>query len=89
MRPAKNGISAPILVQTSMSSQAHSVQLLLKSFPQRPFDQKVLHALVVKEVQKFQGKSFTDNVKSQWEFLLKNEVFTLAVRACVLHSDHL
>ncbi|KAG1742719.1 THO complex subunit 1 transcription elongation factor-domain-containing protein [Suillus paluster] len=61
-----------------MSSQVHSVQSLLKSFPKRPFDQKVLHELVGKEVRKFQGKSSADNVKSQWEFLLKNEVFTLA-----------
>ncbi|KAG0703685.1 THO complex subunit 1 transcription elongation factor-domain-containing protein [Suillus ampliporus] len=61
-----------------MSSQVQSVQSLLKSFPQRPFDQKVLHGLVGNEVQKFQGKSSPENVKSQWEFLLKNEVFTLA-----------
>jgi hypothetical protein len=61
-----------------MSSQTQSVQLLLESFPQRPFDQKLLHELVGKEVKKFQGKSSADNVKSQWEFLLKNEVFTLA-----------
>lgn len=71
-----------------MSSQAQSVQSLLKSFPQRPFDQKVLHELVGKEVQNFQGKSSPDNLKSQWEFLLKNEVFTLAVRPRVLRSDH-
>ncbi|KAG1904509.1 THO complex subunit 1 transcription elongation factor-domain-containing protein [Suillus fuscotomentosus] len=61
-----------------MNSQTQSVQSLLKSFPQRPFDQKSLHELVGKEVEKFQGKSSADNVKSQWEFLLKNEVFTLA-----------
>ncbi|KAG1839472.1 THO complex subunit 1 transcription elongation factor-domain-containing protein [Suillus tomentosus] len=61
-----------------MNSQTQSVQLLLESFPQRPFDQKSLHELVGKEVEKFQGKSSPDNVKSQWEFLLKNEVFTLA-----------
>lgn len=67
-----------------MNSQTQSVQLLLESFPQRPFDQKSLHELVGKEVEKFQGKSSADNVKSQWEFLLKNEVFTLAVRACFL-----
>ncbi|KAG1813998.1 UDP-glucose 4-epimerase [Suillus subaureus] len=62
-----------------MSSQTQSVQLLLNSFPQRPFDQKLLHELVGKEVKKFQGESSADNVKCQWEFLLKNEVFTLAV----------
>ncbi|KAG2136507.1 THO complex subunit 1 transcription elongation factor-domain-containing protein [Suillus bovinus] len=61
-----------------MSSQTECVQLLLESFPQRPFDQKLLHELVGNEVKKFQGKSSADNVKSQWEFLLKNEVFTLA-----------
>ncbi|KAG1779569.1 THO complex subunit 1 transcription elongation factor-domain-containing protein [Suillus placidus] len=61
-----------------MSSQTQSVQLLLNTFPQRPFDQKLLHEQVGKEVKKFQGKSSADNVKSQWEFLLKNEVFTLA-----------
>jgi hypothetical protein len=63
-----------------MSSQAQSVQSLLQAFPQRPFDQKLLHELVGKEVTRFQGKSSPDNLKSQWEFLLKNEVFTLAVR---------
>ncbi|KAG2365466.1 UDP-glucose 4-epimerase [Suillus spraguei] len=62
-----------------MSSQTQSIQLLLKSFPQRPFDQKLLHELVGKEVKKFHDRSSADNVKSQWEFLLKNEVFTLAV----------
>ncbi|OJA18064.1 hypothetical protein AZE42_05422 [Rhizopogon vesiculosus] len=61
-----------------MSSQAQTVQSLLKSFPQRPFDQKILRELVGEEVQKFQGKSSPENLKSQWEFLLKNEVFTLA-----------
>ncbi|KAJ8586500.1 UDP-glucose 4-epimerase [Rhizopogon salebrosus TDB-379] len=61
-----------------MSSQAQSVQSLLQAFPQRPFDQKLLHELVGKEVTRFQGKSSPDNLKSQWEFLLKNEVFTLA-----------
>lgn len=71
-----------------MGSQAQSVQLLLKSFPQRPFDQKVLHELVGKEIRKFQGKSSPENLKSQWEFLLKNEVFTLAVRPLALPSNH-
>lgn len=71
-----------------MSSQAQSIQLLIKSFPQRPFDQKVLSELVGKEVQKFQGKSSPENLKSQWEFLLKNEVFTLAVRPLALRSNH-
>lgn len=61
-----------------MSSQTQSVQLLLKDFPRRPFDQKLLHELVGNEVKKFQCKSSSENVKSQWEFLLKNEVFTLA-----------
>jgi hypothetical protein len=64
-----------------MSSQTQSVQLLLKDFPRRPFDQKLLHELVGNEVKKFRCKSSSENVKSQWEFLLKNEVFTLAVCA--------
>lgn len=71
-----------------MGSQAQSVQLLIKSFPQRPFDQKVLHELVGKEIRKFQGKSSPENLKSQWEFLLKNEVFTLAVRPLTLRLNH-
>ncbi|KIJ66457.1 hypothetical protein HYDPIDRAFT_86611 [Hydnomerulius pinastri MD-312] len=61
-----------------MSSQTQSIQLLLKSFPARPFDQKGLDDKVAQEVQKFQSKSSQENTRSQWEVALKNEVFALA-----------
>jgi hypothetical protein len=63
-----------------MSSQAQSIQLLLKSFPARPFDQKALDKKVSQEVNKFHNKSSQENIRSQWELVLKNEIFTFAVR---------
>ncbi|KIJ22219.1 hypothetical protein PAXINDRAFT_160129 [Paxillus involutus ATCC 200175] len=61
-----------------MGSQAQSIQLLLKSFPARPFDQKILDEKVAQEIRKFDNKSSQENIRSQWELVLKNEVFALA-----------
>ncbi|KAI6048069.1 THO complex subunit 1 transcription elongation factor-domain-containing protein [Pisolithus marmoratus] len=61
-----------------MSSQNQSVKQLLKSFPKRPFEQKLLDDKVAKEVRKFQSKASPENVKSHWELALRSEVFALA-----------
>ncbi|KAI6133645.1 THO complex subunit 1 transcription elongation factor-domain-containing protein [Pisolithus croceorrhizus] len=61
-----------------MSSQNQSVKQLLKSFPKRPFEQKTLDDKVAKELRKFQSKASPENVKSQWELVLRSEVFALA-----------
>ncbi|KAH7927255.1 UDP-glucose 4-epimerase [Leucogyrophana mollusca] len=61
-----------------MSSQAQSLQSLLKAFPSRPFEQQTLDTLVDIEVRSFKGNSPAENIKSSWEYLLKNEIFTLA-----------
>lgn len=64
-----------------MSSQTQSVKQLLRTFPKRPFDQKELDEKLAKEIRKFQNKASPENVKSQWELVLRSEVFTLAVRS--------
>ncbi|KIO06973.1 hypothetical protein M404DRAFT_137213 [Pisolithus tinctorius Marx 270] len=61
-----------------MSSQNQSVKQLLKSFPKRPFEQKALDDKVAKEVRKLESKGSLENVKSQWELVLRSEVFALA-----------
>ncbi|KAF8559888.1 UDP-glucose 4-epimerase [Imleria badia] len=61
-----------------MTSQAECVQRLLTSFPARPFDQKILDGNVAQEVRKFQDASSQENVRSQWELVLRKEVFALA-----------
>ncbi|KAG6332420.1 hypothetical protein ID866_6671 [Astraeus odoratus] len=61
-----------------LSSQCQSVQQLLKSFPERPFDQKQLDDKVAKEVRKFQNKASPENMKSRWELVLRSEIFALA-----------
>lgn len=64
-----------------MSSQTQSVKQLLRTFPKRPFDQKELDEKLAKEIRKFQNKASPENVKSQWELVLRSEVFALAVRS--------
>ena len=64
----------------STTSQTECVQRLLASFPGRPFDQKILDDKVAQEVRKFQHASSQENVRSQWELVLRKEVFALAVR---------
>ncbi|KIL00784.1 hypothetical protein PAXRUDRAFT_29517 [Paxillus rubicundulus Ve08.2h10] len=61
-----------------MGSQTQSIQSLLDSFPGRPFDQKVLDEKVAEEIRKFDNSSSQENIRSQWELVLKNEVFALA-----------
>ncbi|KAI6012615.1 THO complex subunit 1 transcription elongation factor-domain-containing protein [Pisolithus orientalis] len=61
-----------------MSSSKESVKQLLKSFPKRPFEQKALDDKVAKEVRKLESKGSLENVKSQWELVLRSEVFALA-----------
>lgn len=68
------------LPPTLMTSPAECVQQLLASFPARPFDQKILDDKVAQEVRKFQDASSQENVRSQWELVLRKEVFALAVR---------
>ena len=67
-----------------MTSQAECVQRLLASFPARPFDRKILDEKVAQEVRKFQDASSQENVRSQWELVLRKEVFALAVRLAIL-----
>ncbi|KAH7916389.1 THO complex subunit 1 transcription elongation factor-domain-containing protein [Hygrophoropsis aurantiaca] len=61
-----------------MTSQTQSLQSLLKSFPLRPFEQEALDTLVDIEIRSFKGQSLPENLKSNWEYALKNEIFTLA-----------
>jgi hypothetical protein len=53
---------------------------LLKSLHPRPVDQKTLVELVNRALQDSVAVSTDDNRKSQWEYLLKNEIYRLAVR---------
>lgn len=54
---------------------------LLNSLPPSPFEQKALNELVEKTLNESKNNSSPENRKSQWEYLLKNEVFKLAVRS--------
>jgi hypothetical protein len=54
---------------------------LLKSLPSRPFQRDELDKLVSEVLQDTPSKSSLDVRRGQWELALKNEIFTLAVRA--------
>jgi THO complex subunit 1 len=65
-----------------LSLESH-LRSLLKALPARPANPDNVDELVrntLKEVP----KSSAENRKSQWEYLLKNEIFTLAVRQLIL-----
>jgi hypothetical protein len=62
-----------------MASLASNLNRLLKSLPPSP-PQAKFDELVKKTLLDTQEKSSPENRKSQWEYLLKNAVFDLAVR---------
>lgn len=62
-----------------MASLQPILTRLLKSLPPSPTQEK-LNELVKQTLVEAEDKSSSENRKSQWEFLLKNAVFDLAVR---------
>lgn len=65
---------------TSLQQLQPSLTRLLKSLPPSPSQGK-LDELVKKTLSDTQAKSSAENRKSQWDYLLKNAVFDLAVRS--------
>ena len=61
-----------------MASLAPTLKALITSIPS-PVDRKTLDKLVNSTIQESQSKVPAENRKSQWEYLLKNEIFILAV----------
>lgn len=65
-----------------MASLQPYITSLLKSLPPSPVQQDKLDELVSRALADSKDKSSLENRKSQWEYLLKNEVYLLAVRCC-------
>lgn len=63
-----------------MASLQPYITSLLKSLPPSPIEQDTLNELVSHTLADSIDKSSPENRKSQWEYLLKNEIFLLAVR---------
>lgn len=61
---------------------------LLRCLPSRPFQKEELGKLVSEVLQDTPSKSSLDVRRGQWELALKNEIFTLAVRASSLHMSY-
>jgi hypothetical protein len=68
------------LPATTMVSLAPHLNSLIKSMSVQPVDELILDSLIQKELNESSKKVSVENRKSQWEYLLKNEVFALAVR---------
>ncbi|KAK7040176.1 hypothetical protein VNI00_009982 [Paramarasmius palmivorus] len=62
----------------SLASLQPPLAKLLSNLPGRPFEQTQLDELVKKVLEETKDVSSSENRKSQWEYLLKNEVFDLA-----------
>ncbi|OBZ68550.1 THO complex subunit 1 [Grifola frondosa] len=60
-----------------MQALESSLKTLLQALP-RPTDKQSLDALVSDVISKTKGGLATENWKNQWEYLLRNEIFTLA-----------
>lgn len=65
---------------TTMASLAPHLKSLVNSLSHRPVDAQTLGSLIQNVLDESKDKVSPDNWKSQWEYLLKNEVFILAVR---------
>ncbi|KAF8641070.1 hypothetical protein AX17_000714 [Amanita inopinata Kibby_2008] len=61
-----------------MLSLQPALTTLLKNLPPRPFNQHELGKAVSKTLIETKDKSSPDSRKSQWEYLLKNDIFKLA-----------
>lgn len=57
---------------------SQSLEKLLQGLPPHPIDEQELNGLVSSTISDSSDRSSFDNRKSQWEFLLKDEVFRLA-----------
>ncbi len=57
---------------------SQSLERLLQALPPHPIDEQNLNVLVSSVISESNTQSSFDNRKSQWEFLLKDEVFRLA-----------
>lgn len=62
-----------------MASLAPTLKALINSIPTRPVRHDTLDNLVKSVLLESQHKVSAENRKSQWEYLLKNEIFNLAV----------
>jgi hypothetical protein len=62
-----------------MVSLQPSLTFLLNNLPARPFDQQELNSLVCKTLAEAKLTSSQENRKAQWEYLLKADIFDLAV----------
>ena len=70
----------------AMSSLSPCFKKLINSLPAGPLDPQIIDNLVKKALEDSNSISSIENRKGQWEYLLKNEVFTLAVSVSSLQS---
>lgn len=63
-----------------MQAAEKSLRNLLQTLPPRPIEKDVLDAAVSKALNEAGQKSTQENRRTQWEYVLRNEVYTLAVR---------
>ncbi|KAH8119730.1 THO complex subunit 1 transcription elongation factor-domain-containing protein [Phellopilus nigrolimitatus] len=61
-----------------MFSLSPYLENLLSSLPSQPITETVLDGLVKKAISESKQQTSPDNRRSQWEFLLRNEVYRLA-----------
>lgn len=61
------------------ASLAPALKSILKSLPPGTSDQSKFNELAKRAIHETSTKGNDENRKSQWEHLLKNEIYTLAV----------
>lgn len=64
------------------SLQPH-LTALLSSLPPSPVDQGKLDGLVIRTLENSKDTSSPESRKAAWEYLLKNDIFQLAVCDCI------
>ena len=62
-----------------MQAAEKSLKNLLQSLPPRPIEKADLDEAVSKALKEASQKSTPENRRTQWEYVLRNEVYSLAV----------
>lgn len=71
-----------------MQAAQHSLQELLHKFPSHPRNRSALDQLVSQTLFDTQPKVSSENWKTCWEYVLREEVFRFAVRIYFGPRDH-
>ena len=71
-----------------MQALQDSLSSLLASLPPRPIDKATLDTLVERTLEESKAKTNQETWKNKWEFVLRKDIFELAVSGLTAHTTN-